>query len=48
MSKHIPGYTQLLGSLAVGNLMFLDIYLNDEHSESCLPLIEVSDNAIYC
>ena len=47
MSKHIPRYNQPLGSLALGNLMFLDIYLSFEQSESCLPLIEVNDNALY-
>ena len=48
VSKHISGHTQLLESLALGNLMFLDIYLSVEQSESCLPLIEVIDNALYC
>ena len=47
MSKHTPGYTQLLGSLDLGNLMFFDIYLKVEQSESWLPLIEVNDNALY-
>ena len=48
VSKHIPGYTHPFESLALGNLMFLDIYLSVKQDESCLSLIEVRDNSLYC